>query len=895
MDMSRQRKRTAADFVFKEELGHGSYSTVYKAVDKRDPKRVYAIKVCSKAHIIKERKVKYVTIEKNTMNLLAQGNHPGIVKLYYTFHDADNLYFALDFASGGELLALLHRYGRFNDALCRHFTAQLVDTLEYIHSRGVIHRDLKPENVLLDRDGRLMITDFGAAATTDKTDNPIDDDFTPASSFVGTAEYVSPELLLHNRCTPSSDIWALGCMIYQFTVGSPPFRGENELKTFAKIVELDYTWNPSRYDMDKSNTSINPMIVDTVRRILVTDDATRITLAQLKLLPWFQDLDWKDKGKIWQGVFTMVPSLLDRVPSPASQQAQLRQGPSRQLHVIDTPVKNITIMKQKTKTKRLMAKKNKKPTKMSENTNSIVEWRRKLGISLSHESSTGGNERTPATGIMQSPEQKNNAMFINAAAQRAVQMPLAGLGVDTNTHRMRPRAATQPAPVVSPPSLAQQQPQVSPPPPPPQPIASAPPLPTSQVQTNPAPSPPLPLKQDFIYIYEIPYHAVGPALALSSYNKIDNNLITEIVAKHESVLKCTGTRPKLLTISEAGKLAYSDDVAGSNRHGIVDVSDSDLSMYDFEFDEAARSGFLILEKYKEKIWFISLAPSVVVSQLCGGGAMGGSSPVINHSENWVDCFFRARQMLDDKQLQSGVRRLSVQDGESESSEPGEHSDENMYNHTSTSFVNSAPEPMPLAVPEPESVLPPSVPTSVLPPLPAAKNTPPVKHTPPASASPVKRVAARTTTATPVYGKSSNTIASGKRTKSSPMLQQTAQQQNNDATIASKSALLHYLAKEPVAAPHPRRKTSVDERRAHIRSPKPARRVPSSPLPAPAAKNPVERKYTPPKHMIVTSSRYEVLDTLNSSNQRVGSDHAIASSGASAAFNRQRQRNDSREK
>lgn len=91
------------------------------------------------------------------MNLLAQKHHAGIIKLYYTFHDEENLYFVLDFAPGGELLSLLHKMGTFNDIWTRHFTAQLIDALEFIHSHGIIHRDLKPENVLLDRDGRLMI------------------------------------------------------------------------------------------------------------------------------------------------------------------------------------------------------------------------------------------------------------------------------------------------------------------------------------------------------------------------------------------------------------------------------------------------------------------------------------------------------------------------------------------------------------------------------------------------------------------------------------------------------------------------------------------------------------------------------------------------------------------
>ena len=899
------RKRTASDFVFKEELGHGSYSTVYKAIDKHDPKKLYAIKVCSKAHIIREAKVKYVTIEKNTLNLLARGNHPGIVKLHYTFHDADNLYFALDFAAGGELLSLLHKYRTFNEQLSRHFTVQLIDTIEYIHSKGVIHRDLKPENVLLDKEGRLMITDFGAATTVANTEVYGENDDDPnsinaTSSFVGTAEYVSPELLLYNKCTRSSDIWALGCMIYQFLEGCPPFRGSNELKTFEKIVELDYTWNSNNYDdnpKDNQTNSINPLIIDTVRKILVIDDKERITISDLKGEPWFNSINWNNKLDIWKGIFTMDQSLLRDQPRLDSLDHQKQRIiPNRQLHVIDTPIKNITISKQKKK----------KPMKISTNTSSIVEWRKKLGISLNQ-----NNEKTPVTGLTNS----NNEQKIIYHSQKMINQPNGSIPLSYKNPQM-----TQPYYYQNSYSngiqnkldnnaLSQQVPQIS---------STTPPisrrmanvnkseaefLPNSQLPNNnssrqplqPHTKPPLSdttlsnteplsntynskqqeldieygrhiLKQDFIYICEIPFLAVGPALSINSYNKIDNDLITDIVSKNEEFLRKSNSKPKLLTLTDKGHLMYSDNL-GVNEHSIVDVSDSGLSMYDFEFEEATRKGFLILEKYKEKLWFISLPPASVVSQLCAT-SMNYKRPILNSGENWVDCFFRSRNLLEDNNLSNEMKTLNIDD---------KQSDENVYNHASTSFVTT--------------------PAPVLPALPAIQ-TCSIKYEQEKKALPARQM-------TPLDHKQSPALRYNKKSTSSTSLNNGGHISNNiyvkdintalytsAAAVASKNALMNHLNKENkesspsiIFAPSSRRQTPSQlstgkEYRSYIRPQKP-NKPPGSALPT--VIHQPEKKYRPPKNMIVTSSRCEVLNTLNSSNQRVGSDQSIASSGASAAF------------
>jgi len=317
----RHVKKGVRDFSFGRILGEGSYSTVYLATDRQTLKE-YAIKVLEKKHIIKEKKIKYVNIEKNTLNRLTE--HPGIVRLYYTFQDEACLYYALDFCSGGELLGVLKKTGTFDVECARFYGAQILDAVAYMHSRGVLHRDLKPENVLLDDHMHIKITDFGTAKMlpdprearkVDGNDRglpegkqPQTDDDGRAQSFVGTAEYVSPELLTHKASCKASDLWAFGCMIYQLLAGRPPFKAASEYLTFQKIVGLEYEFPPG----------FPPAARDLVERLLVLDPARRLTVEHIKNHEFF---DGQQFGTIlWR---TKAPRLRPYVP-PA-QESQIIQ------------------------------------------------------------------------------------------------------------------------------------------------------------------------------------------------------------------------------------------------------------------------------------------------------------------------------------------------------------------------------------------------------------------------------------------------------------------------------------------------------------------------------------------------------------------------------------------
>ncbi|KAL2135803.1 hypothetical protein VTI74DRAFT_6869 [Chaetomium olivicolor] len=303
-------KKGVRDFSFGRILGEGSYSTVFLATD-RQTLREYAVKVLEKKHIIKEKKIKYVNIEKNTLNRLT--DHPGIVRLYYTFQDENSLYYVLDLCNGGELLGVLKKTGTFDVECTRFYGAQILDAIAYMHSRGVIHRDLKPENVLLDDQMHIKITDFGTAKLLPdpREPRPPEDaagqaemqEEKKATSFVGTAEYVSPELLTDKSAGKPSDLWAFGCIIYQLLAGRPPFKAATEYLTFQKIVNLEYEFPPG----------FPPAARDLVERCLVLDPARRLTVEHIKNHEFF---DGQQFGKeLWR---MKAPRLRPYVP-PAQE------------------------------------------------------------------------------------------------------------------------------------------------------------------------------------------------------------------------------------------------------------------------------------------------------------------------------------------------------------------------------------------------------------------------------------------------------------------------------------------------------------------------------------------------------------------------------------------------
>ncbi|KAJ3232045.1 3-phosphoinositide dependent protein kinase-1 [Chytriomyces hyalinus] len=299
------RMRQPRDFAFGRVLGEGSFASVVSATEKETNRR-FAVKVVDKKFLVRENKAKYAMVEKEVLN---RSNHPFIVKLFYTFQSADSLYFVMELAENGDLLALM-RSRVFTREAAVFYTAEIIVGIEYLHSIGVLHRDLKPENILLSADNHIKICDFGSAKIQQPSSNPTATSPQPVethpqqNSFVGTAEYCSPELLNDRSATTASDVWAIGCILFYMFANRPPFKGPNEYQTFQRILALKYDFPESRLNIEEGASEARAV----VERILVLDSKLRITIPELKKMPFFENVS------SWDSLHESHAPVLQKLP-----------------------------------------------------------------------------------------------------------------------------------------------------------------------------------------------------------------------------------------------------------------------------------------------------------------------------------------------------------------------------------------------------------------------------------------------------------------------------------------------------------------------------------------------------------------------------------------------------
>ncbi|KAJ8759107.1 hypothetical protein K2173_004113 [Erythroxylum novogranatense] len=283
-----QENFSIQDFELGKIYGVGSYSKVVRA-KKKDTGGVFAMKIMDKKFITKENKTAYVKLERIVLDQL---DHPGVVRLYFTFQDSLSLYMALESCEGGELFDQITRKGRLSEDEARFYAAEIVDALEYIHSMGLIHRDIKPENLLLTAEGHIKIADFGSVKPMQDSritvlPNASSDD--KACTFVGTAAYVPPEVLNSSPATFGNDLWALGCILYQMLSGTSPFKDASEWLIFQRIIARDVRFPD--YFSDEARDLIDRLLdMDPCRRPGAGLDG----YAALKMHPFFKEIDWNN-------------------------------------------------------------------------------------------------------------------------------------------------------------------------------------------------------------------------------------------------------------------------------------------------------------------------------------------------------------------------------------------------------------------------------------------------------------------------------------------------------------------------------------------------------------------------------------------------------------------------
>ena len=274
------RKMTASDFEPLSCLGKGTYGTVI-LVKHATSGRLYAQKQFRKASLTVHRRLIEQTKTERAI-LESVNRHPFVEKLYYAFQDHEKLYLILEYAQGGELFTHLAIERMFPEETAAFYMAEMVLALEHLHHTvGVVYRDLKPENCLLDSEGHLLLTDFGLSKVA------IDGE--ECRSFLGTIEYMAPEVILGHDYGMAVDWWSLGALGFDLLTGSPPFRGNNHAKIQENILKqklsLPYFLGPDAKDL--------------LTRFLRKEPSKRLggcmpkDMQAIKKHRFFRKIDWK--------------------------------------------------------------------------------------------------------------------------------------------------------------------------------------------------------------------------------------------------------------------------------------------------------------------------------------------------------------------------------------------------------------------------------------------------------------------------------------------------------------------------------------------------------------------------------------------------------------------------
>lgn len=262
------------DFELLKVLGRGSFGKVMQ-VRKKSNGEVYAMKILKKRAIIARNQVEHTKAERKILQSL---QHPFLMTLRYAFQSKEKLYFVLDYKSGGELFFHLKNMRRFNEETARLFVAEIALALGHLHGLSIIYRDLKPENILLDESGHVCLTDFGLSKDVDPNDK--------AHTFCGTPEYLAPEIVTGQGHDKAVDWWSLGILLYELTVGIPPFYSQNVNEMYNKIQHGVLRFPPFLSEHCKS-LIVGLLNRDPKKRLGSANDVDDI-----RAHPFFASMDW---------------------------------------------------------------------------------------------------------------------------------------------------------------------------------------------------------------------------------------------------------------------------------------------------------------------------------------------------------------------------------------------------------------------------------------------------------------------------------------------------------------------------------------------------------------------------------------------------------------------------
>jgi eukaryotic-like serine/threonine-protein kinase len=223
------------------ELGRGGMAKVYLGTDQVLGRPV-AVKVLSPQYA---EDANFVTRFRREAQAAARLNHPNLVQVYDTGSDDGVHYIVMEYVEAKTLADYLAGGGRIMPDRAVELAEAVCDALAVAHAQGVIHRDVKPANIMVTRDGKVKVTDFGIARVTSN------ETVEQTAAVLGTASYLSPEQAQGGQIDQRSDLYSLGCVLYEMLTGRPPFTADSPVAVASKHV-LEQPTPPSGVNHDVS-------------------------------------------------------------------------------------------------------------------------------------------------------------------------------------------------------------------------------------------------------------------------------------------------------------------------------------------------------------------------------------------------------------------------------------------------------------------------------------------------------------------------------------------------------------------------------------------------------------------------------------------------------------------
>ena len=259
--------KKVGNYILSNTIGKGTFSKVKLGIHLPTQKKV-AIKILDKEKIKDESDLERISREIHILTVL---RHPNIAQLYETITSERHIYIIMEYVEGHDLFQYIYSLQRLSELKSSQLFRQLISTLEYIHTLGIVHRDIKPENILLNKQKTILkLVDFGLSNSYKHGDL--------LKTACGSPCYAAPEMISGKEYDGLySDLWSCGVVLYCMLVGKLPFDDEDIKVLYYNIKSANYFLPPFLSNVSQ----------DLIKRILTTNPKRRITLDEIKKHPFF--------------------------------------------------------------------------------------------------------------------------------------------------------------------------------------------------------------------------------------------------------------------------------------------------------------------------------------------------------------------------------------------------------------------------------------------------------------------------------------------------------------------------------------------------------------------------------------------------------------------------------